>query len=123
MGDIMNNEIFIDENEEELKKIANNIRKYSNDLNIIKEKADQEWSDCSKFLDDTTNQNINMIKKINNKKYLSDIEKLDNYANKIDFVSNVLKDTEIEIRSSAKKFENLFEKINNNILNILYKKK
>lgn len=123
MGDIMNNDLVINADEEELKKIANNIRRYSNELNIIKAKADQQWNLCSKLLDDSTNQNINMVKSANNKKYLSDIEKLDNYANKIEFVSSVLKDAELEIKASSKVFEGLFEKINRNILEVLNKNK
>ena len=123
MGDIMNSDIIFNDDEEELKKIANKIRIYSNDLKIIKEKADQEWNMCSIYLDDATNQNINMVKSINNKKYLQDIEKLENYANKIESISNILKETELEIKASSKKFETLFEKINNNLLDILNKKR
>ena len=123
MGDIMNSDIIFNDDEEELKKIANKIRIYSNDLKIIKEKADQEWNMCSIYLDDATNQNINMVKSINNKKYLQDIEKLENYANKIESISNILKETELEIKASSKKFETLFEKINNNLLDLLNKKR
>ena len=114
----MDNKLIISEDEEQLRNIANNIRKYSLDLSNIKEKADLEWSLCSKFLDESVTKNINLVKNANNKKYLSDIEKLDNYANKIEFVSNVLKDTELEIIASSKRFESMFEKINQNLSNI-----
>lgn len=117
----MNYDIQINTNEEELKIIANNIRKYINDLNTIKNKADQEWNMCTKFLDETTNQNINMVKSIDHKKYLADIENLENYANKLDFISNVLKETEIEIKASAKKFETMLDKMNKDVLNVLNK--
>ena len=110
----MNENINIDVNEEELKKIANNIRIYSDDLTKIKEEADIEWNECSKFLDDASNTNIATIKDQNNQKFKKNIEELEGYANKLEFVSNVLKDTEQEIKASTKNFESLFEKINNN---------
>ena len=62
-----------------------------------------------------------MVKSIDHKKYLTDIENLENYANKLDFISNVLKETEIEIKASAKKFETMLDKMNKDVLNVLNK--
>lgn len=100
---------FIDQ--EQLKILAGTIRRYVNDLNKIKNKSDVLWEQCSAFLEEGTLDSINMVKSDNYSKYVSSIEELNNYANRIESVANIWDETEQEIKASSRTLESLFDDI------------
>lgn len=104
------NNIAVDE--EQLKNLSGIMIKYANDLDRIKKQASVIWEQCSVYLDDSVIENINQVKEYNEKKYAKAMDELNNYANKMETVANIWKDTEAEIKMSSKKLESLFSDIN-----------
>ena len=97
--------------EEQLKILSGIMKKYTNDLNIVKKQADTIWEQCSSCLDDSIIENLKTVKEYNNKRFNSALEDLNNYANKMETIANIWKDAEAEIKVSSKKLETLFSDI------------
>lgn len=115
---VRNNAIFIDE--EQLRVFVGMIKQYAVELNSIKQKNDLIWEQCGKYLGESITSNINIAREYNSKRFKTAIDELDNYANKIESISNIWKDTEIEIKSSSKSLESMFADIERFVKSTIY---
>ena len=118
----MNNNVYngsqnITIDEEQLKIAVGQIKKQASELNKIKEQSDTLWEQCIPYLGESISSSINEMKSTNRKKYNDAIDELNNYANKLESVSNIWKDAETEITTSAKNLESLFSDIGKTIQN------
>lgn len=116
----MNNDLYTNSkimtvDEEQLKTTSGIIKQYAIELDNLKKQADSLWEKCSVYLDDNILNSINTVKDVNNKKYLNAINELNNYADKMESVSNIWKDAETEIKVSSKRLESLFSDISKTI--------
>ena len=96
---------------EQLKIIVGIINKCSFDLKNAKEKADEAWASCKTSLSENVTKDIDDKKEIIKKDFEKALEELDEYALKLDSVSNIWKDTEMEILSTSKEVEQLLSGI------------
>lgn len=124
----MNNEVYngsknITIDEEQLKLAVGKIKEQSIELNQLKDQSDLLWEQFSPYLGESVSSSINAMRETNRKKYYSAIEELNNYANKLESISNIWKDAEIEITTSAKNLESLFSDIGKTMQDTVYKNK
>lgn len=124
----MNNEVYngsknITIDEEQLKIIVGQIKKQSGELNQLKDQSDVLWEQLSPYLGESVTSSINSMRDDNRKKYYSAIEELNNYANKLESISNIWKDAEVEITTSAKNLESLFSDIGKTMQDTVYRNK
>ena len=105
-------------NQEQIKMISGLIKRYSSDLEKVKERADLLWEKCETYLDPNIINSIDYVKDINRKRYNSAIEELNNYANKIESVANIWQEAEERIKTSSIELENLFSELGKTISNI-----
>lgn len=118
MNDFFNtNSKIMTVDEDQLKITSGIIKNYSNELSRIKKEADLLWEECSVYIDDAVLNNINTVKSTNNKKFSSAITELNDYANKMESIANIWKDTEVEIKASTKNLESLFSDIQRTMIN------
>ncbi len=110
-NDLNTNSKIMSVDEEQLKILSGIMKKYANDLNMIKKQSDTIWEQCCVYLDESIVDNINTVKEYNNKKFSSALEELNNYANKMETIANIWQDAETEIKVSSKKLESLFSDI------------
>ena len=111
---------------DELKAAVSIIKKCLIELKNSKERADNAWEQCSPNIDKKYINLINENKKINNKNFNKAIEDLEYYANSLNSIADVWKDSEREIESSFIEFESLFSnltKASNIIKNVTIDKK
>lgn len=101
---------------EQLKIIVNVIKKCVIDLSGAKQKADAAWNDCRTSLGENVTKDIDERKHANDKKFKKAISEVENSTNVLSTVANIWKDTENEIMSSSKDFEEIVNKINNNLV-------
>lgn len=104
--------------EEQIKIITGNIRKYSANLDTIRKRADEIWKSCEMYLDSSVINSIQTVKEVNRKRYSKAFEELDNYANKMDTVANIWKEAEDEIKVSSINLENMFTDISKIFIDI-----
>ena len=104
--------------QEQIKMISGSIKKHSADLEKIKNKADLIWERCETYLDNNIINSIDTVKEINRKRYNVAIEELNNYANKIETIANIWRETEEQIKTSSVKLETLFSDISKSLSNI-----
>ena len=121
-NDEMNSKVVTSIDQEQVKAIAGTLRKYSADLDTIKNEADMIWTNCETYLDSSIVASIRTVKGINKKRYMAAIEELNNYINKLETVVNIWKDTEDEIKASSIKLENIFSDIGKALSSIDNKK-
>ena len=105
------NSLIMEINQEQIKGITRDIRKYSADLDLVRKRADEIWKSCEMYLDDSVINSIQTVKDINRKRYNRAFEELEGYANRIESVANIWKETEDEIKASSIKLENIFSDI------------
>ena len=118
----MNSKIITSIDQEQVKAIAGTLRRYSADLDNIKNEADIVWTNCETYLDSSIVASIRTVKEINRKRYMTAIEELNNYVNKLETIVNIWKDTEDEIKTSSIKLENIFSEIGKALSSIDNKK-
>ncbi len=120
----MNNEnITVDP--EELKAAVSIMKKCLIEIRNAKEKADNAWEQCSPNIEKKYINLINENKKMNNKNFNKCIEDLDYYANSLNSIADIWKESEREIASSFVEFDNLFSnltKASNAMNNVIEKK-
>ncbi len=112
-----NQEISV--NQEQIKVTAESIRKYKLELELLRNQAENIWSDCGKYIDQNILNSIESVKDINRKKYNNAINELDTFVKKIESVANIYNDAELEINVAAKQLENIFSDITKSISNIV----
>jgi hypothetical protein len=100
---------------EQLKIIVGIIKKNLIELEKVKKRADDAWENCKLTLSENVTKSIEERKVSNDKKFITAKEQLEGYSNTLDSVSNIWKDTETEIMSSAKEFEQTISHINSDI--------
>lgn len=105
--------------EEQIRRIAGEIRKCSSELERIRTHSDFIWEQCSALFDDGISKSINEVKMINRRKYKTGIDRLDNYANRLETITGVWRDTENEIMNASKELENFFVDIGKKIQGII----
>ena len=104
--------------QEQIKMISGLIKKYSSDLETVRERADLLWESCETYLDPSIINSIDYVKNINKKRYSDAIEELNNYANKIESIANIWNETEQRIKSSSIELEKIFSEIGKTISSI-----
>lgn len=107
----MNNQ-NITVNPDELKNAANVIKQCLIDLKKAKSEADIAWENCNMSMGENIISKMNENKEYNDKKFEDAIAKLETKAISLDSISNIWKDSEIEIMSSYKQFDELFATVN-----------
>ena len=107
--------------ETQVKMISEKIREYASELEDIRNHAELMWEKCSVFLDDNIMSSINSVKEGNKKKYKAAHDNLKSYADRIDSIANIWKDTEAEIKSSSVDLENLFAELGRTISSVIGK--
>ena len=120
--DYDNNSIYNNysiDDEEQLKLIAINMSKCLEELKKIKESSDFEWNECTKYLSEDVNININDIKDNNGKKFVKGTDDLESYILKLESIIQIMKETEIEIKASSKKFESVFDEVKPSMFGVL----
>lgn len=105
--------------QEQIKKISELLRKYSDDLENVKSRADLIWADCEIYLDESVIKSIDNVKEINRRRYKNAMEELDNYTYRIDRIANIWNDAEEKIKVSSKELENAFSEIGKTITNFM----
>ncbi len=102
---------------EQLKITVGIIKKNLLELDKAKKKADDAWENCKATLSENVTKSLEDKKISNDKRFIIAKEQLEEYANTLDSVSNIWKDTENEIISSSQELEETISNINNNIGN------
>ena len=103
---------------EQLKIVADVIKTCTIELANAKQKADNAWNECRVSLGENITQSIDERKASTDKKYKKAIEEVDNSANTLLTVSNIWENTENQLLSSSKEFEEIVNKINNNLIQL-----
>lgn len=103
---------------EQLKIVVGIIKRCILELSSAKTKADIAWKNCESTLGENIIKSVSERKQESDKKFKQAIEQLEKYANILDAVSNIWKDTETQIMSSSKEFDEIINKINNNLANV-----
>lgn len=103
---------------EQLKITVQLIKKYSFDLQNAKKKADEAWNICKNSLGENITKDIDAKKNIIQKEFEKGIEDLEKYANQLNSVSDIWKETEIEIISRSKRVDEILSGIKNGLFDI-----
>lgn len=96
---------------EELKIVVGELRKYLEDLKIAKEKADNAWEVCRDSLESNVTKDIDSTRDNIKSVFDSAVQKLENRIDSLESISNIWKDTEVEIMSTSKLVEELVSKL------------
>ena len=100
---------------DQLKIVVGIIKKNLIELEKAKKKADDAWEKCKATLSENVTKSIEDKKISNDKRFVIAKDQLEEYANTLDSVSNIWKDTETEIMSSANDFEKTISNISTDI--------
>ena len=103
---------------EQLKIVVGIIKKCIFDLKSAKRIADDAWNKCKVSLEEEITKDIDEKKEIIRNNFDKTIEGLEKYANNLDSVSNIWKETEIEIMSTSKQVEQLLSGIKNGLFDV-----
>lgn len=106
---------------EQLKIVVGIIKKCAFDLKNAKEKSDEAWNACKGSLGENITRDIDEKREINQKNFENALEKLERYADNLNSVSNIWKETETEIISSSKEMESSFIGFLNNLPDVFKK--
>ncbi len=96
---VSNNNLNV--NPEELQNLINTLKKSVIDLRNAKGKADDAWTRCEASLGQIFTKTINERKIKINESFNKAIEEIENSINVLNSVTNIWKDTEIEILKSS----------------------
>ncbi len=96
---------------EQLKMTVGIIKKCIIDLNNAKSKADSAWNNYRSNVDDSMSKIIDEKKAEINNGYAKAIEELEKNSDVLDSISNIWKETEIELNKSSKSFEAMFDSV------------
>lgn len=102
---------------EQLKIVVGIIKRCMIELSSAKTRADIAWKNCESTLGENVIKSVAERKQESDRKFKKAIEQLEKYSNILDTVSNIWKDTETQIMSSSKEFDEIINKINNNLAN------
>ena len=100
---------------EHLKIVVGVIKRCAMDLKNIKKKSDEAWADCRSSLGENVSKSVDIKRESDRKKFEKAIEQLEHNADVLNTVASIWKDTETEILSSSKEFDEIINKINNNL--------
>ena len=107
----MNNNQNLTVNPEEIKAAAVSMKIYIKDLKDAKKAADLAWEECDISMGEDFINMINDNKLENDKKFNDAISKLESRANSLDSISNIWKESELEILASYKQLNEVFDSV------------
>ena len=107
----MNNNQNLTVNPEEIKAAAVSMKIYIKDLKDAKKTADLAWEECDISMGEDFINMINDNKLENDKKFNDAISKLESRANSLDSISNIWKESELEILASYKQLNEVFDSV------------
>lgn len=112
LSDFISKSKMLKSDPEQLKITVGIIKKCIIDLNNAKIKADNAWINYRSNVDDSMSKIIDEKKAEINKEYSLAIDDLERNSDVLDSIANIWKETEIELNTSSKNFEAMFNSVN-----------